>query len=159
MWIFLRKVSSEPFRNRNKESFTDNVLLFLHISVTWWISLAYVSSVSHYKVIVFCLYIYWRRVRVCVWRDSEKGDHVHVGDMGRVWWWKSGLTGLTPGSLSCWFSFLFFILSSDYSGFRQVLHFQIGKNNVDGNTEWISTTMMNIWHVKRRTKGNVWPKS
>lgn len=25
----------------------------------------------------------------------EKGDHVHVGDMWRVWWWKSGLTGLT----------------------------------------------------------------
>lgn len=121
IWIFLQGVSNE--------------LCCFYIAWSPDNSLkraAYVSRVLHYKAIIQTLTNSLGRSEcvcvMCFWRDSEKGDHVHVGDTGRVWWWKSGLTGLTSISLVCCYCLVSWSLSlfSICAAFHYICFLEIG---------------------------------
>jgi len=81
-------ISADLF-NKEDESFTNMTLRLLHGHLI--ASSAYVNCVLHQSHNTH-LDTHWAGVCVCVcvweWRDSEKGDRVHEGDMGGVRRWK-----------------------------------------------------------------------
>lgn len=109
----------------------------------------------------------------CWWRCflRVKGDQVHVGDKGGVWWWKKWANWsdihLTVIFfcllfLSLFFLYLFVYLqcgSSRRLSWNLNLQIKCWQDNVDRNMAGISIASIDVhvWYAERETRGHVWP--
>ncbi len=132
--------------------------------VTWWMHEKTGLCKLHYKGIIYILTHCVRWWFLCV-----QGDQVQVGDTGGVWWWKSGLTGLTSIWLSVFcllFLCLFFFNLSGHLQFGSThtlswnLNFQnvCWQDRADRNTGGIFICSMDARLVCLKVNlGHVWP--
>lgn len=101
---------------------------------------------------------------MCVGVYVFEGDYVHVGDKGGVWWWKSGLTGLTSLWLSVFcllflclfFSIFLFIYSVvRHTAFLEVWTFKARADKTMETETWREFPSLQQMCMSRMLKGKL----